>query len=183
MRTRRLAMASALAALAATHGTPVSAQAQPQSEPPASQHAAVSQVVNKTIIALEYDRPILRGRSLFGDILDYDAVWTPGANRATWIDVSTPVFFGGQPLPEGRYGMWMIPHESAPWDVILVTSWDTHHSLFPSYTEILRVQVSPEESAHTETLTFDFPEVEPYGTTLRFRWGEVALPIRILVGQ
>jgi hypothetical protein len=52
-------------------------------QPAASQHGAVSQVVNTTTISLEYDRPVLRGRSVFGDILDYDAVWTPGATRST----------------------------------------------------------------------------------------------------
>jgi len=182
MVPRTLAMAAGLVLCLARVG-PLTAQAQSQSQPPASQHGGVSQVVNTTIIALEYDRPVLHGRSLFGDVLDYDAVWTPGANRATWIDVSAPVFFEDEPLPAGRYGMWMIPHESAPWEVILVTEWDTHHSLFPSYTESARVQVSPEESAHTETLTFDFPQVEPFATTLRFRWGDVAVPIHILVGH
>jgi hypothetical protein len=59
-------------------------------QPAASQHGAVSQIVNTTTITLEYDRPVLRGRSIFGELLDYDAVWTPGANRATWIDFSAP---------------------------------------------------------------------------------------------
>jgi len=47
-------------------------------DPPASQHGTVSQLVNTTVITLEYDRPVLRGRSLFGQLLDYDVVWTPG---------------------------------------------------------------------------------------------------------
>jgi hypothetical protein len=152
-------------------------------QPAASQHGSVSQVVNTTTIRLEYDRPVLRGRSVFGDILDYDAVWTPGANRATWIDVSAPVRIQGQALPAGRYGVWTIPHEDAPWEVIFVGEWDTHHSFFPAESERLRVQATPEPGAHMEVLAFYFPVVGPYETTLRFHWGGVVVPLTIEVGQ
>jgi len=154
-----------------------------QAQPAASQHGSVSQVVNTTTILLEYDRPVLRGRSVFGDILDYDAVWTPGANRATWIDFSAPVRVQGQALPAGRYGVWTIPHEGGPWDVIFVAEWDSHHSFFPMESERLRVQVTPEPGAHMEVLAFYFPVVGPYETTLRFHWGEIVVPLRIEVGQ
>lgn len=49
----------------------------------ASQHGSVAQTVNRTVITLEYDRPVARGRELFGGIVDWDAIWTPGANVAT----------------------------------------------------------------------------------------------------
>ncbi|MDH3422934.1 MAG: DUF2911 domain-containing protein, partial [Gemmatimonadota bacterium] len=114
---------SLVAALALA--TPAAAQ-----QPQASQHGAVSQIVNTTTISLEYDRPVLRGRSIFGQLLDYDAVWTPGANVATWIDFSAPVRVQGQALPAGRYGIWTIPHENEPWEIIFVSEWDAHHSFF-----------------------------------------------------
>jgi len=155
------------------------AEAQPQ----ASQHGAVSQIVNSTTITLEYDRPVLRGRSVFGDILDHDVVWTPGANRATWIDISAPVTLEGAELAAGRYGIWTIPHESEAWEVILVTEWDTHHSFFPMESEVARVRVHPETGAHMEVLAFYFPVVGPYETTLRFHWGEVIVPVGIEVAR
>ena len=154
-----------------------------EAQPRASQHGTVSQEVNTTRITLEYDRPVLRGRSVFGDILDYDVVWTPGANRTTWIDFSEPVKVQGQALDAGRYGIWTIPHEDDPWEVILVSEWDTHHSFFPFETEVLRIEATPEDGAHIEVLAFYFPTVGPYQTTLRFHWGEVVLPLQIEVGQ
>ena len=74
--------AVSMAVLMASFTFAASCAAQPQ----ASQHGTVSQTVNTTTITLEYDRPVLRGRSIFGELLDYDVVWTPGANRATWKD-------------------------------------------------------------------------------------------------
>jgi hypothetical protein len=160
-----------------TLAEPVAAQ------PQASQHGAVSQIVNTTTIMLEYDRPVLRGRSIFGELLDYGAVWTPGANVATWIDFSAPVKVQGQALPAGRYGIWTIPHDDAPWEIIFVSEWDAHHSFFPMESERLRVRASPESSSHMEVLAFYFPVVGPYETTLRFHWGEIVVPLVIEVGQ
>ena len=161
----------------------LTATASLEGQPAASQHAGVSQVVNTTTITLEYDRPVLRGRSLFGDILDYDVTWTPGANRATWIDVSAPVRIGGADLAAGRYGIWTVPHETEPWEIVLVEEWDTHHSYFPQETEVARLYVAPQPGSHMETLVFYFPEVGPYETTLRFHWGDVIVPLRITVGR
>ena len=55
----------------------------PGSSQQASQHALLAQTVNQTVITLEYDRPVARGRELFGALVEWDAIWTPGANRAT----------------------------------------------------------------------------------------------------
>lgn len=153
------------------------------SQPAASQHGGVFQLVNTTQITVEYDRPVLRGRSIFGQLLDYGAIWTPGANRATWIEFTKPVTFQGEELPAGRYGLWFIPHEDEPWEVSLVDRWDAHHSFFPFEAEVLRVEATPERSAHMEVLAFYFPVVGPYETTLRFHWGEIVLPLRIEVDQ
>ena len=152
-------------------------------QPQASQHGAVSQLVNTTTIMLEYDRPVLRGRSIFGELLDYEAVWTPGANVATWIDFSGPVKVQGQSLPAGRYGIWTIPHDNAPWEIIFVSEWDAHHSFFPMESETLRVRASAESSSHMEVLAFYFPVVGPYETTLRFHWGDIVIPLQIAVGH
>lgn len=156
-----------------------SAEAQPQ----ASQHGAVSQIVNSTTITLEYDRPVLRGRTLFVELLDYDVVWTPGANRATWLEFSEPVEIEGHALDAGRYGVWTIPQEHGPWEVILVSDWDAHHSFFPFEAEVARFDVEPEHGAHMEVLAFYFPVVGPYETTLRFHWGDIVLPLQIAVGH
>ncbi len=152
-------------------------------QPPASQHGTVAQAVNTTVITLEYDRPVLRGRSIFGELLDYDVVWTPGANRATWIDFSAPMKVQGQELAAGRYGVWTIPQENAPWEIIFVSEWDGHHSYFSRETEVLRVEARAEEGANMEVLAFYFPLVGPYETTLRFHWGTVVVPLRIEVGH
>ena len=157
------------------------ANAQEQDGPPASQHGTVSQQVNQTTITVEYDRPVARGRVLFGELIEWDVVWTPGANRATWVEFSTPVTLEGASIDPGRYGIWLVPRADEPWAVTLVREWDTHHSFYPFESEALEINASPEQGAHMETLAFYFPVVGPYETTLRLHWGETVLPLRIEV--
>jgi len=168
------------AAVSAASG---SSQATEQATAPqASQHGVVAQTVNRTVITLEYDRPVARGRELFGALVEYDAIWTPGANRATWIDFSEPVTLEGRPLEAGRYALWMVPKEGA-WEIVVVSDWDTDHGLFPFGTEVFRTMIRPETGAHMEVLAYYFPEVGPYQTTLRFHWGSTIIPLNIGVGR
>ena len=168
-------------ALALTLLTALPSAAQELPRPRPSQHGTVSQEVALTTITIEYDRPVARGRTLYGGILDWDVVATPGANRATWIDFSTPLTFEGVPVEAGRYGLWHVTHENEPWEVILVRDWDTHHSFFPSESEAVRVRVPVETGAHMEALAFYFPVVGQYETVLRLHWGTTVLPLRIEV--
>lgn len=156
--------------------TPASAQR-------ASQHGVVSQTVNETEIRLEYDRPVARGRELFGELVEWDAIWTPGANRATWIEFSGPVTINGHKVPEGRYAIWMVPQGDRPWEVIFVSEWDTHHGMFPFDSEVLRIEVASEQGAHMEALAYYFPVVGPYEATLRMHWGSTIVPLQISVSR
>ena len=78
----------------------------------ASEHATVTQRVSGTTITLEYDRPVARGRTIFGErgvVVKWGEVWTPGANWATTIDVDRDVKNDGRPLPKGKYSLWLTP--------------------------------------------------------------------------
>ena len=150
--------------------------------PQASQHGVVSQTVNRTVITLGYDRPVARGRVLFGNLVEYDAIWTPGANRATWIDFSEHVELEGHPLEAGRYAIWMVPKENEPWEIVVVREWDTDHGMFPFGEEVFRATVEPETGSHMEVMAYYFPVVGPYEATLRFHWGSTIIPLRIEVG-
>ena len=155
----------------------------PGSSQQASQHAVLAQTVYTTVITLEYDRPVARGRELFGALVEWDAIWTPGANRATWIDFSKPVTLEGHALDAGRYAIWMVPKESEPWQIVVVREWDTDHGLFLFGAEVFRTMVAPEAGAHMEVLAFYFPVVGPAEATLRFHWGTTIIPLQIEVGR
>src|SRR5205085_7548555 len=62
---------------------------------PFSQRGSVTQHVAHTTIAIEYGRPVARGRALFGQLVPWDSVWHPGADSATRISFDHPVLLEG----------------------------------------------------------------------------------------
>jgi len=172
---------SMLAALLVVSVTAPAAAQQPR----ASQRGTVSQTIHTTNITITYDRPVARGRVLFGDggIVVYDALWTPGANRATILEVSGDVRIADKPVPAGKYSVWTIPRADQ-WTFILNRVWDTQHAIYPGDDDdMLRIAVVPVAGAHMETLAYYFPVVGPYNAVLHIHWGELVLPIPIDVGR
>ena len=151
---------------------------------PFSQHGSVSQRVSHTNISVEYNRPVARGRALFGALVKWDSVWHPGADSATRISFDKDVVVEGRPLAAGEYSIWLIPRERGDWTFILSTAARVFHSPYPgSNSDVLRVPVTPERGAHMEVLAYYFPIVARDSTVMRMHWGETIVPVRIKVSR
>lgn len=75
--------------------------------PRPSQHAQVTQRIGLTDVTINYSRPLVKGRKVFGGIVPYGEVWRAGANENTIIEFSDPVSVEGEPVPKGTYGLHM----------------------------------------------------------------------------
>lgn len=60
-------------------------------------------------LTVDYGRPLVRGRTLLGDVIPYDHVWRTGANAATQFSTSAAITLGGIALPAGTYTLWTLP--------------------------------------------------------------------------
>jgi len=146
---------------------------------PFSQHGSVSQRVGLTDIRIEYNRPVARGRRLFGKLVPWGRVWHPGADSATTITFSNAISVEGQPLPAGSYTLWTIP-DTTQWTVIFSHALHVFHLPYPGEAlDALRVKVTPRAGDHMEVLAFYFPVVGPDSATLNLHWGTTVVPIRI----
>ncbi|HEX3275783.1 MAG TPA: DUF2911 domain-containing protein [Gemmatimonadales bacterium] len=145
-----------------------------------SEHAVAAQTIAGTTITVEYYRPVARGRdSLFGGVVTWGEHWTPGANWATTLEVDHDVRVNGARLPQGKYGLWTVVRPDQ-WTVEFHPRWRKFHLPPPdSGDALLHFTVRPDSGPPVEVLTFDFPEVRPAATTLRFRWGRVIVPLTI----
>ena len=70
-----------------------------------------AQMGNATF-TIDYGRPLLRGRTLLGDVIPYDRVWRTGANEATQFTTTAPIKLGGMQVPAGTYTLFTAPHMS-----------------------------------------------------------------------
>jgi hypothetical protein len=147
---------------------------------PFSQHGTVTQRVSHTNIAIEYNRPVARGRELFGTLVKWDSVWHPGADSATHISFDKDITVEGKVLTKGEYSIWLIPRENRPWTFILSSASRVFHSPYPGQQhDALRVDITPEKGSHMEVLAYYFPVVARDSAVMRMHWGETILPVRL----
>jgi hypothetical protein len=174
--------ASIAIALPGLAGTPAAypPQDQTQKGPKPSQHGSVSQRVNETTITVEYNRPVARGRELFGKLVPFGRIWCPGADDATTVEVSTGVKVDGQDLPAGKYSLWTEPQPDE-WTVMINKRHAVWHTRYPEGQDALRLQVKPRIGSHMETLAFYFPAVDGKKAELVLHWGTVVVPLTIEV--
>lgn len=68
--------------------------------------------IGRAVLAVDYSRPLRRGRTLLGGLIPYDRVWRTGANAATQLSTTAPIRLAGVPLDSGAYTLWTLPTES-----------------------------------------------------------------------
>jgi len=68
--------------------------------------------IGNAMFLVDYSRPLLRGRTLLGDVIPYDYVWRTGANAATQFTTSAPIKLAGMDVPAGTYTLWTAPHKN-----------------------------------------------------------------------
>ena len=99
---------------------------------PRSQHGSVTQRVGTTEIAITYNRPVARGRELFGTLLRWGRRWHPGADSATTISFSKDVTIDHKALKAGRYTLWVVPEEAPkPWTLVFNRGTGVWHTNYP----------------------------------------------------
>lgn len=161
--------------------------------PRASQLAKVSQRIGITDVVIEYSRPSVSDREIWGSLVPYgmnnlgfgtaqESPWRAGANENTVIKFSDDVKIEGQPLKAGKYGLHMVIHEDNKATVIFSTNHEAWGSFFYDPSEdALRVDVSTNEIPLTELLTFLFDQVDGASATVALYWEKKRIPVRIEV--
>lgn len=146
---------------------------------PFSQHGAVLQVMGHDTITISYNRPVARGRRLFGKLVPWDRVWHPGADSATTISFSQDVLVQGHLLKAGSYTLWTIP-DTTTWTVMFSRALHVFHTPYVGdSTIVLKVPATPARGDHMEVLAFYFPIVGPDSAVLRLHWGTTIVPLKL----
>src|SRR5213082_76435 len=152
--------------------------------PDVSQLAVNKQRVGLTDITVNYHRPLVNGRKIWGALVPFGEVWRAGANENTTIEFSDPVSVEGQPLAKGTYGLHMIPNPDS-WTVIFSktnTGWGSYS--YEQKEDALRVEVKPRPLAEIkEALEFEFEDLKPESTAVTLKWEQLGVPFTVSVND
>lgn len=149
--------------------------------PSASPTQTVHQQFGLSAIDLDYSRPGMKGRKIFGSLVPYDKVWRTGANGATVITFGDEVTIGGTKIPAGKYGLLTMPN-SSDWTIIITKQLDvTQPGLYKPENDVVRVKARVKMlDAPVETFTIEFADVKQNSCSLIMKWetSQVVLPIQ-----
>jgi hypothetical protein len=153
-----------------------------QIETPApSPFQKMEQKIGLTDVTLEYSRPSIKGRSIFGSLVPFGEVWRTGANANTKMTFSTDFMIDGKTLKAGTYALYTIPGEKT-WDVILYSD-ATNGGTPKKWDEskvAAKVQVTAEQMPmNIETFTITFDDVTNSSTVLGIMWEKTYVGLKI----
>lgn len=174
IRKTLFAAAMAAAALAATTDTT-------EAQIRASERGSVTQTLDGTTITVDYARPSARGREIFGGVVPFDVVWTPGANWATTLETNKDIRINGVDIAAGAYSVWMTPREGS-WTMTLNAETEFFHFQKPDPAlGAYQIELQAEAADHVEMLTWSFPSVSGDAAVLQMHWAGLKTPMQVLV--
>ena len=150
--------------------------------PAASPRQKVEQQFSMSKITVDYGRPGVKGRKIFGDLVPFGKVWRAGANSSTKITFEQSVNFGGKTVSAGTYGLFVIPTEKE-WKVILnkdSQQWGAY--TFDEKLNVVDVTVPVQKLAEKqEWFEIELNPVDDNAVNLVMKWDftKVELPLKI----
>jgi tetratricopeptide (TPR) repeat protein len=146
-----------------------------------SPKAYLQQLVGYTEIKIEYYRPSVKGRKIWGDIVPYRKVWRTGANKATTIEFSDDVLLNGQKIRAGKYALYSIPDKNE-WTILLnknADSWGTED--YREEDNVVIFKVKPLKGNFEETFKIEISNVDKRKADIFIEWEKLVIPIELQV--
>ncbi len=150
--------------------------------PATNPRAEIHQQVASTRFEINYGRPSVRGREIFGALVPFGRIWRTGADAATSLTASTAFSFGGVAVEAGSYELFTIPGPYR-WEVILQSSrsqWGSY--AYDPARDVARIVVTPSElPLPIESFTIGFDDVGRDRALLYLAWARTRLEVPVTV--
>lgn len=156
--------------------------------PKASPFSRVEQVVGLSKITIEYSRPAVKGRTLFGELVPYGRIWRVGANESTKLTVDSDMEVAGNMLPKGTYALYAFP-EKDTWEVVFHKNtghWGDGRQNYDAAEDAFRITITPNKTeVWQENFLITFDEITHNSIIMKWLWGntEVAIPLAVNTHQ
>ena len=182
--SNKLSTAKAILLVALLFGIfSIESYSQKKEEVRISPKATVKQTVGFTNITIDYGRPGVKGRTIWGSLVPYNAVWRAGANEATKITFAADVKINGKKLRAGSYSFFVIPTEKK-WTLIfnkVADQWGAFE--YNDVEDALRVEVTPEKENNCwqEWLAYTITKTSDKNAVVRLEWEKLKVPFNVEV--
>ncbi len=128
-------------------------------------------------VTVEYGRPNVKGRAIWGDLVPYGKVWRTGADEASTITFSCDAKVGDMILEAGTYALFTVPGEES-WEIVLnrvSKQWGAFKH--DPKQDAVRVSATPHASDHVESMEFAID-----GSQVVLHWEKLAVGFEVEEG-
>ncbi len=141
----------------------------------------IEQRVGATDVTIEFSRPQMKGRTIFGDLIPYGEFWRTGANENTTFSVDHRIRIGETEVKAGKYALITKPNKRE-WEIYFYT--DTNNLDVPNPIDssklIFLTKVDVKENREIEeTLVINFYNITETTASLGINWENTAIRIPI----
>ncbi len=130
-------------------------------------------------VTIEYSRPSMRGRKIFGGLVPYDQVWRTGANAATSLKTDVALTIGAASVPAGNYTLYTLPGATS-WKLIInkqTGQWGTEYN---QSQDLARVDMKVRQvSSPLEEFTISFDKISGNSAMLRLEWDTTVSSVNV----
>lgn len=152
--------------------------------PKASPFSRVEQEVGLAKIVVEYSRPTVRGRKIFGDLVPFGRIWRVGANESTKFTVDSDIQIMGNELPKGTYALYAFP-EKDEWEIVFhknTSHWGDGRNAYNPEDDAFRAKVKPQVSdAFQENFLITFDSIDHNSLSMSWLWENTKISIPMIV--
>lgn len=154
-----------------------------------SPEGSVYSKVGLTDVTIEYYRPKVKGRTIFGSgdeaLEKYGNIWRTGANSGSVLKINSPITIAGTQVEPGEYLIFTIPGENE-WTFMLNSdkSIGGNVAAYKKETEVVRTTVKPTKLGRSiETLTFMISDISENNTSaaIEMIWSDVSIKVPFTV--
>ena len=132
-------------------------------------------------VTIEYSRPAVKGRTIFGDVVPYGKIWRTGANATTKITFTDEVKLEGNVVQPGTYGLYTVPNKDS-WEIMLYKDLTLNGNVgdYKTENEVLRFKVkSMKIPMKMESFMINIGDISATEAKLTLLWENTVVAIKM----
>jgi predicted negative regulator of RcsB-dependent stress response len=153
--------------------------------------ATVAQKVGISTVTVNYSRPSVNGREIWGTLVPFgwnkqgfgnnnEAPWRAGANENTTITFTHDAEVEGHNIPAGSYGLFYVINKDNTGEVILSKDYKSWGSFwYNPESDAMRANIRLRSIPMTERLTYEFDSITKNTAELLLNWEKKQFPVKI----
>ena len=154
--------------------------------------ASVSQTVGISTVNIQYSRPSVKNRIIWGNLVPYgwnvdgfgagnSAPWRAGANENTVLTLSQDATIEGHLVPAGSYGLFFVINKDNSGEIVLSKDYKAWGSFWydPKFDEMRSKIMVRDMPTSTERLEYSFNDINKNSAELDLTWEKKQFPVKI----